>query len=540
MTSFSQSKMFESLEIESNVLWKILIVFVIVLFSVLYAIQNHFYGYWKRRGIVSPPVIPFFGSFFHLSKPLAIFLVENYQKYGKIHGIYQGLRPRLVVADPNIIKRIMVQDFNIFRNRGDTRNQDRIGRKNLVRARDNDWKRIRSILSPMFTTSKLKKMESSIFGCVDSFMNAIEKKSDHRQPIMIRSITGNFTMDVIAKCAFATDTNAHSDKENQFVRNAKNIFQLNLIEIIIRFMAPKFLFNFLSEMKFPFFYSKSNEFFKNLSVHLIKQRKESGGKHFDDMLQLMVDARLGKDERYEKADEFDSFQVNLEEIQQENELFKDVIGSKYLSEEEIVAQSVVFFLAGYETTATTMAFCCYELAMNQDIQQKLFDEIQSVLDDGKSLNYSSVMTLPYLDAVLSETLRKYPPALALGREAAEDYYIKEYDITVEKNNDVMIPVYAIHHDPEYYPDPERYDPERFMPENRHKLVPYTYLPFGGGPRNCIGMRFALTEAKLGIANLIKSFRLVRIPETSAPLKITKSFILLTTEPIHIGIEKRAA
>ncbi|UXI22221.1 Disks large-like protein [Sarcoptes scabiei] len=468
--------MFESLEIESNVLWKILIVFVIVLFSVLYAIQNHYYGYWKRRGIVSPPVIPFFGSFFHLSKPLAIFLVENYQKYGKIHGIYQGLRPRLVVADPNIIKRIMVQDFNIFRNRGDTRNQDRIGRKNLVRARDNDWKRIRSILSPMFTTSKLKKMESSIFGCVDSFMNAIEKKSDHRQPIMIRSITGNFTMDVIAKCAFATDTNAHSDKENQFVRNAKNIFQLNLIEIIIRFMAPKFLFNFLSK----------------------------------------------------------------EEIQQENELFKDVIGSKYLSEEEIVAQSVVFFLAGYETTATTMAFCCYELAMNQDIQQKLFDEIQSVLDDGKSLNYSSVMTLPYLDAVLSETLRKYPPALALGREAAEDYYIKEYDITVEKNNDVMIPVYAIHHDPEYYPDPERYDPERFMPENRHKLVPYTYLPFGGGPRNCIGMRFALTEAKLGIANLIKSFRLVRIPETSAPLKITKSFILLTTEPIHIGIEKRAA
>lgn len=78
--------MFESLEIESNVLWKILIVFVIVLFSVLYAIQNHYYGYWKRRGIVSPPVIPFFGSFFHLSKPLAIFLVENYQKYGKIHG----------------------------------------------------------------------------------------------------------------------------------------------------------------------------------------------------------------------------------------------------------------------------------------------------------------------------------------------------------------------------------------------------------------------------------------------------------------------
>ncbi|KPM11177.1 cytochrome P450-like protein 23 [Sarcoptes scabiei] len=176
--------------------------------------------------------------------------------------------------------------------------------------------------------------------------------------------------------------------------------------------------------------------------------------------------------------------------------------------------------------------------MNQDIQQKLFDEIQSVLDDGKSLNYSSVMTLPYLDAVLSETLRKYPPALALAREASEDYYIKEYDITVEKHNDVVIPVYAIHHDPEYYPDPERYDPERFMPENRHKLVPYTYLPFGGGPRNCIGMRFALAEAKLGIANLIKSFRIVRTAKTPEKLRLTKSLFLLKTEPIHIGFERR--
>ncbi|KAI7693639.1 hypothetical protein SSS_06904 [Sarcoptes scabiei] len=342
------------------------------------------------------------------------------------------------------------------------------------------------------------------------------------------------------KCAFATDTNAHSDSRNPFVENARKFFDFDLIRTILAFITPKALFDFLYKIHTPCFYSESVEFFKNLGSHLINQRKNYNERKFDDLLQLMIDAKHGNNVRLEKEDQFDSFHVNFgkEELEKENEIFKEIIGSKYLDEEEIIAQSMIFFSAGYETTANTMAMCLYELAINQNVQQKLFDEIQSVLDDGKPLDYSNVMTLPYLDSVLSETLRKHPPATLLMRQASEDYYIKEYDITVEKNNDVMIPVYAIHHDPEYYPDPERYDPERFMPENRHKLVPYTYLPFGGGPRNCIGMRFALTEAKLGIANMIKSFRIVRTAKTSDELRLTRSLFLLKTEPIFIGIEKR--
>ncbi|KPM03479.1 cytochrome P450-like protein 8 [Sarcoptes scabiei] len=333
--------------------------------------------------------------------------------------------------------------------------------------------------------------------------------------------------------------NAHSDPNNLFVKNAKKIIDLNFFRTMASFLTSKSIFDILVNLKIPFFYSDSNEYFKNLCSHLIKQRKEFKNNDFDDMLQLMVDARLGKDERYEKADEFDSFQVNLgkEEIEKENELFKDIIGSKYLNEEEIVAQSIIFF-AGYETTATTIAICLYELAINEAIQKKLFDEIQSILDDEKQLDYSSVMILPYLDAVLSETLRKYPPTLLLTRDASTNYHIEECDITIEKDKSIMIPVYAIHHDPEYYPDPERFDPERFMPENRHKLIPYTYLPFGCGPRNCIGMRFALMKAKLAIANLVQKFRIIRVADTPNSLKLQNSIFFLKTEPIHLGMEKK--
>uniref|UniRef100_A0A834VFS3 Lithocholate 6-beta-hydroxylase n=1 Tax=Sarcoptes scabiei TaxID=52283 RepID=A0A834VFS3_SARSC len=528
--------MFEMIDLLKN-FW---LVIAIAIGSLLIAYYYHIYTHWKRRGIKSPPIIPFYGNLLSLTIPQAIYLTENYQKYQKLFGVYQGTKPVLCVSDPMIIKRILVQDFNVFRNRFRGFNQERFFRKNLVLIRDHDWKRIRSIISPMFTTSKMRKMEPTIKSCVDSLVNAIKKKVDHKEPIMIRDSTGNFSMDVIVKCAFTIDTKAHGDRTNPFVQNASKFFEFNLFRVLAGFLSPRSLYDFCTDIRLPFYYLKANQFFVDICFHLIKHRKESKDGQYDDLLQLMVNARHGEVDRNEQEEQLDSLYVNLvkDKIEKEKELFKEVIGSKYLSENEMVAQSTILFLTGYETTATTLAHCFYELAMNQDVQQKLYNEIKSVLDDGKPLDYSNVMNLPYLDAVLAETLRRYPPLMFLIREASEDYHIKELDITVEKSNGVLIPVYAIHHDPEYFPDPERFDPERFMQENQHKLVPYTYLPFGCGPRNCIAMRFALTEAKLGIANMIKSFRIVRTAETPNKIKVIQSVILLKTESFQIGMQQR--
>ncbi len=90
-------------------------------------------------------------------------------------------------------------------------------------------------------------------------------------------------------------------------------------------------------------------------------------------------------------------------------------------------------------------------------------------------------------------------------------------LTLFKGQTVEIPVYAIHHSEEYFPNADKFIPERFLPENRHKIIPYSYLPFGAGPRNCIGMRFALTEAKLGLASIIQKYRFSRSPRTEVPL-----------------------
>ena len=219
-------------------------------------------------------------------------------------------------------------------------------------------------------------------------------------------------------------------------------------------------------------------------------------------------------------------------------LLSESLREKQLTEEEMMAQGWIFFVAGFETTAGTLSFCSYELALNPEIQERLYEEVMSAIDIKGDISYEDLSKLPFLDAVLSETMRLYPPVLRLERKCLTDYKLGDTGIQLRKGDNIEVPVYAIHHSEEYYPDPFQFNPDRFMPENRHQIKPYTYLPFGAGPRNCIGMRFALMEAKLGLAQIIRRYRFFRSEQTAVPLKFKRVARLIAVESIVVGIEKR--
>lgn len=212
--------------------------------------------------------------------------------------------------------------------------------------------------------------------------------------------------------------------------------------------------------------------------------------------------------------------------------------NKKLDEEEVIAQAVTFLMAGYETTATALTYATYELALNPDVQDKLCDEVNASLNSNGHIDYEVLCRLPYLDAVISETLRHHSPAVKGSRVAAQEYKVGNTGITMFPGQQVDIPVYAIHHDEKFYPNPFQFDPERFMPHNRDKLVPYTYLPFGGGPRNCIGMRFSLLESKLTLAQLVRRFKFFRCSETDVPLSIDPKALLSVPKRAIVGIALR--
>lgn len=211
------------------------------------------------------------------------------------------------------------------------------------------------------------------------------------------------------------------------------------------------------------------------------------------------------------------------------------------SSNHINAITLVFIHFRYETTASTFLNIVYELSLNQDIQDRLAAELDEALgsfDSNTSTEYFDKVMLgvPYLDAVVKETLRKYPPVARVNRVAIND--TKLGGIEVYADQVVEISIYAIHMDPANYPEPERFRPERFMPENKSQLVPYAYLPFGDGPRNCIGMRFAYQEIKLCLAHILRRYRFTPNEQTPRKLSYGKTLSLLSPSHANVSIARR--
>lgn len=138
----------------------------------------------------------------------------------------------------------------------------------------------------------------------------------------------------------------------------------------------------------------------------------------------------------------------------------------------------VFFIGAFETTSSTMALCLYELSKNQSLQRKVQLEIDEVLERRKSFDFEMMAELKFLECCIDETLRKYPPAPFLIRECGKSYHIPDSQLVIEKGTPLIISTFGLHRDPEYFPSPETFDPERFNDENLHKIQPFTYLPFG--------------------------------------------------------------
>lgn len=174
-----------------------------------------------------------------------------------------------------------------------------------------------------------------------------------------------------------------------------------------------------------------------------------------------------------------------------------------------------------------MVFMLYELALNPDIQKRLRNEITTGIErNGGKLTYDLLFDLKYLDMVVNETLRKFPPVFLIMRKSSKDFKIPGTEMVIPANTDIHINVFSLHRDPEYFPNPEKFDPERFTPENVKNRKPFTFIPFGNGPRNCIGGRFGLLQAKLGIVRLISSFEFSPSERTTIPMKFSPPALFL--------------
>uniref|UniRef100_A0A1B0CWX2 Cytochrome n=2 Tax=Lutzomyia longipalpis TaxID=7200 RepID=A0A1B0CWX2_LUTLO len=284
-------------------------------------------------------------------------------------------------------------------------------------------------------------------------------------------------------------------------------------------------------------FDKTSKFFlKSIVLNSMKMREEKKIIR-PDMVHLLMEAKKGTLTHTDNDKDTAGF-ATVEESS-----IGMTTTKRSWTDTELVAQCFVFFVAGYEGIANAANFFLYELMVNPDIQEKLYEEITESHQnlEGKSLNYETLQKLKYLDMVVSEFFRKWSGP-ALDRICTRDFTLKydgDKEYTFKKGDMIWIPTVTYHHNPKFFPDPEKLIPERFSDENKHLIQPFTYAPFGLGPRNCIASRFALMEIKSILYHVVLNFHLEPTEKTQIPLKMGKGFIgPISDKPILIQLRPR--
>ncbi|KAI8510739.1 Cytochrome P450 3A4 [Branchiostoma belcheri] len=534
--------MFELLPFSSS--WGLVGLFAVLLY--MYLVWP--YSTFKKLGIPGPNPVVLFG---------------NYLSYGKVGNLVKAsgeelMQPRAEPA-PTAIDwtpgySFQVKSAECFVGQGETLSGGLFGTK------DADWKRVRSAITPTFSSGKLKQMAAHIERCADGFVSNLAEKAEQGTEFDLMEFSGAFAMDAISSTAFGVELDSLHNPNHPFVTNAKAVFDVS--------------------------------FFNPVTVILCRQ--DSGAswgdpvsagadKIFGEAVDNVIDMRGSNNEGAKPAD-FLQLMLKSHNEDLDKEVPSNII-KHGVSKKEIKANAVLFWAAGYDTTANTISLTAYNLALNQEAQDKVIQELDSVIDKRGRIDYESVQEMPYLEMCINETLRLFPAAQRIDRVCKEDTDVK--GLHIPAGTVVNVPVWAIHHDADIWPEPETFKPESrgsYVPDKelvylranrqtlnrdggRHRLSgtydplrvsnvtsrklqftkeekeardAYAFLPFGSGPRNCVGMRLAMLELKFVLAKALEKFRFVTCDKTVIPVRIKNTLANQIDGRLWLKVEARAS
>ncbi|XP_051155353.1 probable cytochrome P450 6a14 isoform X1 [Leptopilina boulardi] len=436
--------------------------------------------------------------------------------------MYMLYVPHLIINDPELIRLIMVKDFNYFQDRGLYFNKELDPLSaHLFLLPGEEWKHLRSKLSPTFTSGKIKQFFPLMEKIGENLSKELNNRIQKSNTVEIKDLMGRFTTDVISSIAFGFECNSLQNPNTEFRVYGKKSFDIN------PFITTSMMFcsKVVEILKIPLMSKDVAHFFTTVFRDVINQRRNNQivRKDFLNLLiQLMDHGIVDGDE-----------EINNSQKKQQNAKNTDTI-----SMATACAQSFVFFVAGFETSSSTTTYCLHELAQNLEVQDKLRKEINDTLGSRTMLTYDDVQAMSYLDKVVSETLRKHPIVPILNRVCLKDYPIPNSSFSIKKGMKIIIPILGLQNDSKIYPNPEEFRPERFDSDEVAKRHAFTYLPFGEGPRICIGKRFGLLQVKVALIKILSEYKVTICEKTEIPLKPTKRNILNMPESdVFLGIER---
>ncbi|XP_075979948.1 cytochrome P450 6B6-like [Anticarsia gemmatalis] len=480
----------------------------IALLALFYYLVTRKYSYFDNKNLphLKPKfLIGNYGDLFFKKKSLPEVVQDICQQFPdeKLIGAFYATEPVLIPIDPETIKLIMTKDFYYFNGRemGQIKNSVI---PSLVISHGDTWKVLRTNLTPLFSSAKMKQMFHIIHKCSLVLEKMLDREIAMSKDVEVRDLTSKFTIDCITGSAFGIDANVMSSdaKTNPFVKISANASSTPTYVFIIRTMTSLWpnIFQYAALKAF----SVQIKFFKDMITNVMSARnyKHSGRNDFVDLVMGWKENHQLVGDSLRSITTGETKKVSLQ-----------------VDDDLLVAQCFVFFNAGFETSSTTLSYAFYELAKKPEVQEKVLAEVDAYLERHENkLVYECISEMPYLEACIDETMRLYPVLGIITREQMEDYTFPN-GVKTHKGLRVHLPVYYLHHNPKYFPDPEEFRPERFLGEEKKKIIPYTYMPFGDGPRICIGMRFARMQMMAGLITILKKYRLELAAGTPMKLKL---------------------
>lgn len=491
---------------------------IATVFVLLYYYSKIKLSYWKKYGVKGPKPLPFLGGFKDVllgkeSTTDYFHKVYNEFKDEQMIGVYGGHEPLLILKDLDLIKDVLIKDFSKFaqRTHRSIREIEPLS-EHMFRLDAERWRPLRVKLSPFFSSGKLKEMFSLIVDCANTFDNYLEKLAEKGEPVEFQETAAKFTTDMIAACAFSVQSNALTDENSQFRRMGKRALDTNLEQFLTdRLREYPFLFKIFGRL---FTDHEVTNFFES-SIKEAMDYRIQNNINVKDVIDILADFRQHPEK------------LNLKEA---DNLF-------------LAAQAQLFFNAGFFNSSLTISNALYELAWKPEIQEKTREEIQTVLKkyDGK-ITYDCLTEMKYLASLMLETLRKYPILQWLSRTPMEPYTFSGTKVTIPKDQQVFIPIYSIQRDPEIFPNPEVFDPDRFSEENIKTRHSMSHLPFGDGPRHCSGIRLAKVQLKVAMVTILSKYKVEVCEKTRKVYKTDKRplFLLQPADGIYLKLTKLAS
>jgi cytochrome P450 len=432
------------------------------------------------------------GSLIEISRDWLGFYKNCADEYGDVVRVHLAHVPVYLVVHPRDIETVLVTNAAKFTKSEDYRALARVLGRGLLTSEGDFWKRQRSLIQPAFHRQSIQAYAAVMTCAGGRMLDAWKEKSERN----IHEDLMRVTLEIVGQCLYGAEVTDAAERVGHAMEVVTGRFIINAsLAMLFRFDIP---------VRFAIREWRAIRELNGIIGGIIRERRSSGQPR-EDLLDMLLRAR-------------------------------DADGNP-MSDAQLRDEVMTLFLAGHETTAIALSWTCYLIAQNPDIEAKLAEELQAVLGD-RVPTPEDLPRLRYTEMVLKETMRLYPAVWGIGRRALEDCELGGYRVPAGSN--VFILQWRTQRDPRFFPDPDRFDPERWRddPVRSGKIPRFAYFPFGGGPRVCVGASFAMMEATLLLAMIQQRFHLEIV--TGHPIEIFASVTLRPKYGIRVIPHNRTA